>query len=157
LLAALYALARTKGAFPCFSRSAVLVLLPASFAALMATLSLFKSTPSARWLIVPAVAAPTILLLFAVALWFPSLRPRVGSFGVNCAIWGSVLLLSALPWLRLVRQAQMDAARQETLKLQQAAQDQIRRAVRPNFELPVGRLPELAAWVRCRDEALAGI
>jgi hypothetical protein len=103
LLAGMLAAARTKGAFPSFSGWAVLILLPASLSAMLATLSVFTSPLSPRWLLVPAVVPPFVLALFAVALWFPTQRLRVQSFRVNCAIWGSILLLSALPWLHVVK------------------------------------------------------
>lgn len=103
LLAGLFALARGKGAFPSFSGWAILLLLPASLAAMLVTNNLFKSTVSPRWLILPVAVLPVLLALFAIALWVPDLRSRLLSFEMNCIVWGTVLLLSALPWIFAVK------------------------------------------------------
>lgn len=109
LLAGLLAVARTKGAFPAFSGWAILILLPASLTAMLATNNLFKSTLSPRWLVIPVAVPPLLLAFFAIALWVPALRSRVLSFEMNCALCGAVLLLSALPWIFVVKQSKEHA------------------------------------------------
>jgi hypothetical protein len=160
LLAGMLVAARTKGVFPSFSGWAVLLLLPASLAAMLATHSLFKSTLSPRWSIIPAAVPPLLLGFFAVALWFPVLRSRIQSFGLNCIVWGSVLLLSALPWVHLAKQSREIAAYGEGVKMQQVAEEQTRRE---RFGLLTSNSP-LADWLEfampgdeMREEALARI
>src|SRR5678815_4206219 len=98
VIVALLALARTKGAFPTFAGWAVVILLTASLAAQLAANNLGKSTLEVRWLIVPTALLSLVPILFAVALWVPWLRPVIESSRTNCFVWGSLLLLCALPW-----------------------------------------------------------
>src|SRR5678815_4633405 len=53
ILAVLITLARTRGPFPSFLGWAVLVLLPASLAAIIAVHKLFRNPPGPAWLIPP--------------------------------------------------------------------------------------------------------
>jgi hypothetical protein len=160
LLAGLFAVARTKGAFPSFSSWAILVLLPASLAAVLATNSLFKSTLSPRWLIIPVAVPPVFLALFAVALWVPALRSGVLSFAMNPGVWGAVMLLSALPWIFVVKQSRESASSGAELNLQRQTGDATRRErfARLTSNSPLTEWLEFAEWGSdMRDEALAGI
>jgi len=160
VLAVMMLATRTKTAFPSFSGWAVLVLWPVSLAAMLATSSLFTSTLSPRWLVVPVAVPPLVLGVFAVALWIPALRSRVQSAGVNRAIWGSVLLLSALPWFFVGNQSQENAAYAELQKAREMAENQTRRE---RFSRLTSGSP-LADWLEfampgdeLREDALASI
>ncbi len=158
LLAGTLAVARTKGPFPSFSSWAVLILLPASLAAMLATNSLFGSTLSPRWLILPVAVPPLLLALFAVALWVPALRPGVESFSVNCVVWGLVLLLSAPPWFYLVKQPRANASDARKLEGQEEKLTQRERFARLSSTSPLGEWLEFAEpGAELRQEALAGI
>jgi hypothetical protein len=158
LLAAMLIAARTRDAFPSFSGWAVLILMPVSLAAMLETNSLFQSTLSPRWLIISAAVPPFLLALFAIALCVPILRPRVQSVAANGAIWGSVLLLSVIPWFEAVRQSRAIAADNENAEMQEKAEHASRRE---QFALLTSNSP-LAEWLEfampgddTRDEALA--
>ena len=105
LIVVLLALAWRKGPFPGFAGWAVLFLLPASLAAQLAMNNLFKSTFHVRWLIVPDAILSLVPISFAVALWFPSLRPVIEYPLANWFIWGSVLLSCMLPWPAVRKQS----------------------------------------------------
>jgi hypothetical protein len=160
LLAGLFAMAWTKGDFPSFSGLAVLVLLPASLSAMLATNHLFKSVLGPRWLVIPAAMPPMLLAFFAIALWVPALRSGVQSFEMNCAVWGTVLLLSAVPWIFVVNQSRENASYAAELDLQRQTQDQTRheRFAQLNSNSTLAEWLEFAEWGSDRrDEALAGI
>jgi hypothetical protein len=160
LLAGLCALARTKGAFPSFSGWAVLVLLPASLAAMLVTNSLFESTLSSRWLVIPVAAPPVLLTFFAIALWVPALRSGVLSFEMNCAVWGAVLLMAALPWFFARKQSKENAGYAAELEMQRQTEDQTRheRFAKLNSNSPLAEWLKFAEWGSdVRDQALAGI
>jgi hypothetical protein len=158
LIGALLITAKTRVAFPSFSGWAVLILMPVSLAAMLETNSLFQSTLSSRWLIISAAVPPLLLVLFAIALCIPLLRPRVQSVAANGGIWGMVLVLSVIPWFEAVRQSRAIAAYNENAEMQEEAEHTSRHE---RFALLTSSSP-LAEWLEfampgdeTRNEALA--
>jgi hypothetical protein len=127
---------------------------------MLATNHLFKSVLGPRWLVIPAAMPPMLLAFFAIALWVPALRSGVQSFEMNCAVWGTVLLLSAVPWIFVVNQSRENASYAAELDLQRQTQDQTRheRFAQLNSNSTLAEWLEFAEWGSDRrDEALAGI
>jgi hypothetical protein len=160
LLIALLVMARTRGPFPFFSGWAVFLAVPASFAAMFVAVNLFEAGFRGWWLVVPVGIPALLVALFTVAVWFPRFRSHVEPLGVNYGIWGSILLLTAIPWLCRLRESQVQADREKTLKIQEESEKQERRDrfARLSSDSPLAEWLEFAAWGSdVRDQALTNI
>src|SRR5579871_6491465 len=88
LLAILLLLAGFRGGLKPWTMVAAIVLVPASAAAALRTAEMFaKDSSLPKWLAISPIAAPLLILAFAVWAYFPALRTAVATPPLARIIW----------------------------------------------------------------------
>ena len=103
LLGVVTLIAALKGQMPGWAKFAALPLLLLSGAAAVATVEALRLQQGAgSWIVLsPAINGLLLLGYGAVQLW-PNWRARFAPDALAAVVWGSILLLSLLPWPTLI-------------------------------------------------------
>jgi hypothetical protein len=101
LLAALLAVAGWCGEMPIWCGISALVLVPASGVAVQVGLHLLGADRRLRWPIVFVGVVPGLLLAFAIWCFVAGVHALVSPTMAGGVVWGTVALLTPLPWIAL--------------------------------------------------------
>lgn len=169
-LGILLVLAGVRGEMSVWVRIAAVALIPASTAATIAAIELLsqRSEWPAQWPIVIPVAAPALLIGFALWNYLPSLRALMPASIFAPVVWISLTVLSVAPWPLLRERAHVRGAGLGELQAIRAAKRakwsaRAHEAARAEFEAIEAGAP-LYSWLPftepghpLRDRALAAI
>ena len=114
LLALLLVVAAIAGEMPAAAAVAAVLLVPASGFAAQAALQAMIEDRRLKWPAIAPAALPGVIIAYALWCFFPSLQATIGPALAGGVAGGSVLVLSALPFLARLSQARA-RARQEKI------------------------------------------
>ena len=165
-LAILVLLAASRGVMPGWLKPAALVLVPLSFAAALATISVLngRGNEVAGWPVVIPAAMPLLILSYVIWTMSPSIRTAFAPALMESGVWGVVLLLSLIPWPLLQAKKRRDAATQATYEARaKASEDSAAQSLESGFDSLTPETP-LREWLAfatagndMRERTLEGI
>jgi hypothetical protein len=102
-LCALLIVAGVNSQLPRWAVVVEFILVPSCAASALASVNLLMDTfYKSKWPVIVPALAPLLLMAFAIWALFPALRRSVPTVPANVFVWGSILLLSLLPWPAVV-------------------------------------------------------
>ena len=166
VLAILVLIAMTRAETPGLTRVAGLILVPLSFAAALATISLLAGVrgQATGWPIVILAALPFLILAYVLWMISPSVHGAVSPAIMQRGLWGLILILSLVPWPLLRAKNQRDAEMRATYEAAaEAEEDSVAQALDSQFNSLTSGTP-LRDWLAfatagndMRERTLEGI
>ena len=166
VMAILVLMAVTRAEVPGMTRVAALLLVPLSFAAALATISVLAGVrgQATGWPIVILAALPLLILSYVMWVISPAVRGMLPPALMDRGVWGLVLVLSLIPWPLLRAKNNRDAAAREKYEAAAAAEeDSVAQALESEFNALTPETP-LRDWLAfatagndMRERTLEGI
>ena len=110
VLAILVLIAMTRAEAPGPTKVAALLLVPLSFAAALATISILSGVrgQAAGWPVVILATLPFLILSYVLWMISPSVHGAVSPAIMQRGVWGLILILSLVPWPLLLANNRRD-------------------------------------------------
>jgi hypothetical protein len=112
LLALLTLAAGISGEMPMWAGGCAVLLIPASGAAALGAIHVLSADPhQPRWPAAVVLVVPGLIVAFAVWSFVPAIRNLVPSRIAGGVAWGTVLVLSILPWSAVAKRSRARSTR----------------------------------------------
>jgi len=114
-------LAALRRRMPLWSFLLALVLVPLSGAAALGVTYLLDQDVDVFWMTIIQIAVPPMLVFYLAWATVPSLHKAISARTAAGIVWGSILVLSALPWPQVIMEPDLQQKRQEAYEAHEQA------------------------------------